>query len=389
MSPKSGFLGITLIVAALLATSAVSTVSSTYAAAPMSAATSAATAAATGAATQNCPNPHGQNGKCRVVLVNSFLGNDYRVFMQQLGVKASHHPPFSDEWQELEILNTENTAEAQNAGMENLLAQGVDAILLDSVSDTSASDVVKKACEQGVTVVTFDVTDKAGAPCEYRIDFDFKGYNTNQGKWVGKKLNCQGNVVLDKGLQGVSIAQDMYDGWLAGLKEVCGDKIKVVQTFYGQFGPGPLAQALPGILASNPQIDAFLAFLVDTTPAVVAKAFTDAGRPVPILASGYSNADALACIQEKWVCHFTSTSWGPAVAAMETAYKVFHGQDVPKQQSWGITYYTTDPSIDIGVPQEELKLGKNAFTDKPAGYTPSYNWPGATLQIPEDEAYGK
>lgn len=381
----------TLIISACAApavspTSAPPTAASAATSAP-AAATSAPAAATSAPATgKSCPNPHGANGKCKVVLVNSFLGNDYRVFMQQLGVKASKHEPFASEWEELQILNTDNTAEAQNAGIENLLAQGVDAILLDSVSDASASDVVKKACDQGVIVVTFDVTDKAGAPCEYRIDFDFKTYATKQAEWVGKKLNCEGNVILDKGLQGVSVADDMFQGFKAGLQNVCGDKIKIVAEFFGQFGPGPLAQVMPGILASNPDIDAVF---VDTTPGVVVKAFRDAGREVPILASGYGNDGAVQCVQENLNCHLTSTSWGPAIAAMETAYKVFHGQPVDKQQYWGITYYATDNTIDVGVPTEKLELGKNAFPDKPASYTPSFNWPGATLQISEAEAYGQ
>ena len=91
-------------------------------------------------------------------------------------------------------------------------------------------------------------------------------------------MNCEGNVLLDKGLQGVSIADDMFQGFKAGLQNVCGDKIKVVGEFFGQFGPGPLAQVMPGLLASNPDIDAVF---VDTTPGVVVKAFRDAGREVP------------------------------------------------------------------------------------------------------------
>jgi len=361
------------------------------AAAPAPAAPAATQAPAASVATQaptaqNCPNPHGANGKCKVALVNSFLGNDYRIFMQEMAVKASNHEPFKSEWEPVRIVNSENTAEAQNAVLENLIAEGVDAILLDAVSDTSASDVVKKACDNGVVVVTFDITDKADAPCEYRIDFDFKTYTTVVGRWVGRKLGCKGNVVIDKGLTGVSIAQDMFDGYSAGLQQECGDGIKVVATYYGEFGPGPQAQAVPGILAANPQIDGWFA---DTTPSVVFKAFEDAGRKPPVMGTGYGNPDAVMCIEKGYDCAMNATSWGPAIGAMETAYKVFHGQPVERLQGWDNRYYATDTSIDVGVPFEKLEIGKNAFPDKPATFTPAYNWQAATLQLSEEEAYGK
>ena len=184
MSRKLLVLGLALIVMTLIISACATPAAAPTSAPPTaaSAATSAPAAATVPAAAtgKNCPNPHGANGKCKVVLVNSFLGNDYRVFMQQSGVKASKHEPFASEWEELQILNTDNTAEAQNAGIENLLAQGVDAICSIPYPTRPASDVVKKACDQGVIVVTFDVTDKAGAPCEYRIDFDFKTMRPNR-----------------------------------------------------------------------------------------------------------------------------------------------------------------------------------------------------------------
>jgi ABC-type sugar transport system substrate-binding protein len=338
------------------------------------------------AAAAGCPNPHGENGKCKVVLANSFLGNDYRVFMQQTAVKASQKEPFASEWEELQIINTENTAEAQNAALENVLAQGVDAILLNSVSDNSATDVIKKACDQGVLVVSFDVTNKSDAPCMYRIDFNMKDYTRPEMTWVGKKLGCEGNVILDKGLEGVSIADDLYQGMLEGLNDACGDKIQVVGTYYGQFGPGPTESAIAALLPTNPQIDAVS---TDWAASSIWKPFKDAGRELPVVRFSYNNADAVTCVQENLDCVTELTSWASGIGAMDTAYKIWHGQDVPRQQFWPYRLLATDNSIDIGQPYEKLEIGVNAFPDKPANYTPFFNWPGAVVQLTEEEAYGE
>src|SRR5690349_20087241 len=50
----------------------------------------------------------GTNGKYRVALVNSFIGNDWRVQMQNSAVAVSKHEPFNTEW-EFSVLNTDNT----------------------------------------------------------------------------------------------------------------------------------------------------------------------------------------------------------------------------------------------------------------------------------------
>ena len=98
----------------------------------------------------NCEG-YGEGGKCRVVLVNSFLGNDYRIQMQRAAEAAAKYEPYTDII-DFEILNTENTPEAQRAGVENLLAEGVDAILLNAVDNTSMNDLVEKACDMDVKV---------------------------------------------------------------------------------------------------------------------------------------------------------------------------------------------------------------------------------------------
>lgn len=396
MLRKQLLIGLTLVITTLVLGACAPTTAVQPTAAPPTSAAPATTASQPTAASQatsapaatgkNCPNPHGANGKCKVVLVNSFLGNDYRVFMQQTAVKASKKEPFASEWEELQVVNTENTPEAQNAALENILAQGVDAILLDSVSDTSANDVVQKACEQGVLVVSFDVTNKSDVPCMYRIDFVMQDYTRPAGMWVGKKLNCQGNVILDKGLQGVSIADDLYEGMVQGLKAACGDKIKIAGEFYGQFGPGPQEAAIAALLPTIPQIDGVF---VDTTGSSAWKVFKDAGRKMPVTRFSFNNADAVQCIQEKIDCFMDVTATAAGIGAMDTAYRVFHGQDVPKKQGWPNYFLATDTSIDVGVPYKKLELGVNAFPDKPASWTPHFNWDGAAVQLTEQEAYGK
>ena len=235
----------------------------------------------------------GENGKFRVVLVNSFIGNDWRVQMQNSAEIASKKEPYASEW-EFSILNTDNTAEAQNAALENLLAQGVDAILLDSQSDTNAAEIVKRACEQNIMVVSFDVPQQVSASCHVRIEPDFFEASKVTGRWVGNALGCQGNVIMDRGLQGVSIADDIYNGNLEGMKEVCGDSIKIVGDYYGEFSATKQEGLISALLASNRDVQGVLGQADCVT---IASAFADAELPMPVLRCAGSNANLVLCVR--------------------------------------------------------------------------------------------
>ena len=78
------------------------------------------------------------------MLVNSFLGNDYRTYMQRVGVLASKKPAFTG-WEPLTVLDTDKPPRPRRREAEPP-AKGGERDPLDSVSDTSARNVVKLAC---------------------------------------------------------------------------------------------------------------------------------------------------------------------------------------------------------------------------------------------------
>jgi ribose transport system substrate-binding protein len=327
---------------------------------------------------------YGENGKCKVVLVNSFVGNDWRVQMQNSATAAGKKEPFLSEW-DFSILNTENTAEAQNAAVENLIAQGVDALLYDAVSDTSADDVIKRACDAGIKVVSFDVTSKVDA-CQVRIELDFYTAALASGRWFGHKLDCQGNVIMDKGMQGVSLAEDIYRGNIDGMKEICDDKINIVGEYYGNFAATEQEPQISALLSTNPDVQAVLG---EADVVTIASAFKAAGLNPPAMRGAGSNANMVACLEPGVECFLSSNTPSVSIGAMDVAYKLLHGEDVPKIVPYPIQHFATDTSFEVGEPYEKIEEGVNAFPDLPPGFQPAYNWPGAMVTITLDEAMGK
>ncbi len=314
---------------------------------------------------------HGKDGKCRVVLSNSFLGNDWRIQMQNTAKAAAMHEPFASAF-DFEILNTEYSPEAQNAGLDNLLVQGVDVVLLDAYGPAAHTDWIERATKEGVVVVSFDiVTD---SKLDYKVDWDFYTASKYAGLWFAKELDCKGKIAMDLGLQATAIAEQIAKGGRDAIKEVCGDgKIEEVATFYGEFAEGPMEPAVSSILATQPKLDGVYTQGYCTT---VVSAYEAANRlksdnPV-VYCQGY-NSNFILLAQGKARGVITAGSPAVSIMAMQTAYQVLTKQDVPKLQKYVLGVYATNTKHDIGVPYEQIELNKNAFPNLPGGFSSVMN----------------
>jgi ribose transport system substrate-binding protein len=343
-----------------------------------------------------CPNGegYGEGGKCRVVLVNSFLGNDYRIQMQRAATAAATHEPYSDII-DFEVLNTENTPEAQRAGLENLLLEGVDAILLDAVDNTSVNDVVERACEEGVVVVTFDITARPGA-CEYAVEFAFHEWATDAGRWLAAATNAADapiNVIMDRGLQGVDIADRIYQGGLDGMIEVAGSEgnINIVDEYYGEFAEGVQEPLISAILAANPDTNIDVVFTQGYCTTVVS-AFRNAGLDyLPAMYCQAYNANGLVCVENDAVCFINANTNAGSIGSLDIAYRLLSGEEVEEKEiQWPVAYVVTrDVDVELSEADPSLaEVGVNVFPDLPPGFQPTFNWEGALVQISLAEASG-
>ncbi len=315
---------------------------------------------------------YGKDGKCRVVLSNSFIGNDWRIQMQNTAKAAAQYEPFKSAF-DFQILNTEYSAEAQNASLENLLVEGVDIVLLDAYAPSAHNDWIKRAQEKGVTVVSFDIV--SDSPLDYKVESNFPNAAHVAGQWFAKALDCKGKIAMDLGLEATQIAEQIAEGGRQGIKDACGDKneIEEVATFYGKFAEGPMEPAISSILATNPKLDGVFTQGYCTT---VISAYEAAGRlesDKPVLyCQGYnSNFVLLANGKARGVA--SANSPATSIHAMQVAYQLRSGDKVEKYNPYELGTYATDTSYDIGIPYEKIEMGKNAFEDRPGGFSSAYN----------------
>ena len=96
--------------------------------------------------------------------------------------------------------------------------------------------------------------------------------------WLPASDKQQINVIMDHGLQGVSIADDIYQGGLDGMVEAAGSdaNINIVGEYYGEFAEGVQEPLISAILAANPDKKIDVVFTQGYCTTVVS-AFKNAG----------------------------------------------------------------------------------------------------------------
>ena len=180
---------------------------------------------------------------------------------------------------DLKIENVENTVQAQINSLNNIIRQKPDAILVDAGSDRALNPTIKKACDAGIVVISFDqvVTE----PCAFAVASDWDRIPAVHCRMDGQATHGKGNVIVDRGLAGAPISAQLQGGYEKVLDKY--PDIKVVGYYNGEYALGPEQSGVAALLAANPQVDGIL---TQGYGSGAIQALKDAGRPVvPVSAS--------------------------------------------------------------------------------------------------------
>lgn len=279
--------------------------------------------------------------KKKIVLSNNYAGNSWRQAMLKSwdrvtseavkkGIVASAQP----------FTTAENQATEQAAQIQNMILQGVDAIVLNAASPTALNGAVKQACDAGIVVVSFDgiVTE----PCAYRVAVDFKKLGSMQVDFMKGRVAGGGNLLEIRGLAGVFVDDEIHSGIEAGVK--ANPQFKIVGSVHGDWTQTVAQKAVAGILPTLPEIKAVVTQGGDGWGA--AQAFAAAGRPIPVIFMG-NREDELAWWKEQkdkngYATMSASIAPGSSTFAFWVAQQVLAGAKVPKEMTLPILVVTQD-----------------------------------------------
>jgi len=305
--------------------------------------------------------------KYTIYLSNNFVGNDWRQQMERVAGVSVNKGPLAGRV-DLKIENVENSVQAQINSLNNIIRTKPAAILIDAGSAEALNPTIKKACDAGIVVISFDQV--VSEPCAYALESDWSRIPAVLAEWMAKQLGGKGKVFVDRGLAGAPISAQLENGYLEVLKKY--PDIKVIGNYNGEYALGPEQAGVASLLAAHSEVDGILTQGYGTG---AMKALADAGRKVvPVTAFSY-NGTAVACAQTVGAkCILGSNPAFLSSEAIKLAVDILDGK--PKPAGRHVLVYgdflSTDPIKSELYPDavfQKIEIGKNAFPDLPPGLT--------------------
>lgn len=282
----------------------------------------------------------------KIALSNNFAGNSWRQTMLKSWDKITKDAVAKHIVAQAPSFTTaENQATEQAAQIQNMILQGYDAIVVNAASPTALNGAIKKACDAGIVVVSFDgiVTE----PCAYRIAVDFKKLGEMQIDYFASR-GLKGNLLEVRGLAGVFVDDEIHQGIAEGVKKH--PEYKIVGSAHGNWTQTVAQKEVSAVLSTLPAVTAVATQGGDGYG--VAQAFKAAGRPTPVIFLG-NRQDELTWWKEqrdasKYQTMSASIAPGASTFAFWVAQQILAGAKVPQDMKLPlsvVTQQTLDESL--------------------------------------------
>ena len=252
---------------------------------------------------------------------NTLTGNGWREEMI-CSVKAQALE--SGDVSEVIVVSRNGGPTEQIADLQNMISQGVDAMIVNPSDPEALNPVIDAAAQQGIVTVAVDsavTSDQA-----YNVTNDQVAYGRLGAEWLFEKLGGQGNVVEMRGIDGVPADTDRHEGFTAALENYPDINV-VADTFTGWDYTQGGQQALE--LLNTEDIDGIWTSGIDYT---VVNAFETANvDPVPVV--GADNNEFLNQLQSIEGVEGAAVTNPAVIGGVGTAIalQVLNGEDVERE----------------------------------------------------------
>lgn len=190
-----------------------------------------------------------RDGAYTIGFSNVFTGNSWVIqLLEEASWRASQFP----EIKEYIVTDANFDPAKQVADIEDMLAKGVDAIVINPTSPVAVVPVLEKAYDAGVAVIIVAAdaqTDKATV----RILADQVKFGRDGGQFLADAMGGKGKIISLRGIAGISVDTDRWNGALEAFKAHPG--IEVVGEAYAQWSYDQGRQACESLALAHPEIN--------------------------------------------------------------------------------------------------------------------------------------
>jgi ribose transport system substrate-binding protein len=180
------------------------------------------------------------------------------------------------------IIHRDTDAPGQLSDIRTLIAQGVNAIIINPAGPDALNPAIAEAIAAGITVIAVDAS--VTAPGAYNLSNDQEQYAYLGASWLFKELGGKGTVVYMRGIAGHPADTDRDTGFQRALKENPG--ITIASTSVTKWDPATATTQINDIMSAGTKFDGIWTSGVDSN---IVDALKAANHPyVPIV--GADNA---------------------------------------------------------------------------------------------------
>lgn len=235
----------------------------------------------------------------------------------------------------------------QVADIEDLIAQGVDALIITPLTPTSADAGIEKAVAAGIPVIVH--TGLTGTDAyTTEIQGGAQHFGKVMGDWLVNELGGKGNIWVLRGLPGHPEDINRYEGLLQALE---GTEVKIVAEDVGAWQYDNGRKVCENFFLTNPEVDGIWSSGADMTRACV-DVFKEFGAAIPPISGEGNNGYFGQWIQDGFKSISAEYSPAQGAAGVRAATALLEGKELYKRyvyhpDGWDLAKVTTNHRADL------------------------------------------
>jgi len=269
-----------------------------------------------------CGTQKAAEGGKKIGMVVSTLNNPFFVSMKEGAEKKAKELGY-----EVVVLDSQNDAAKERANVEDLVQQGIAALIINPTDSDAVANSIKVANDKQIKVITVDRKANGGEVTCHVASDNIKG-GEMAATFILEKLNGKGNLVELQGIPGASATRDRGQGF-HNIVDKKAD-VKVVASQAADFDRQKGLTVTENIIQATPQFDAIFAHNDEMALGAI-KAVKAANKNV-IVVGFDGNDDAKAAVASGDLA--ATIAQKPDLmgsVAVENAVKIAKGETVAKE----------------------------------------------------------